>query len=176
RSCWRASRVLRRSFRQDLATSLDRKSIGIKTLLVVAEMAVQRQNPVTKETSSWSAWRALGPSTDASAADWVRSASALAHRRPRFPLAGGRLRVMQAPNPHAASTDAIPRGTGQSQRSPRVFGFQLQHACASLGAGLLYSVLLHPLLVYARHLLATSFSSPLYHPSAAMSRSRGLFG
>ncbi|CAK0839323.1 unnamed protein product, partial [Prorocentrum cordatum] len=94
RSCWRASRVLRRSFRQDLATSLDRKSIGIKTLLVVAEMAVQRQNPVTKETSSWSAWRALGPSTDASAADWVRSASALAHRRPRFPLAGGRLRVM----------------------------------------------------------------------------------
>ncbi|CAK0839320.1 unnamed protein product, partial [Prorocentrum cordatum] len=73
RSCWRASRVLRRSFRQDLATSLDRKSIGIKTLLVVAEMAVQRQNPVTKETSSWSAWRALGPSTDASAADWVRS-------------------------------------------------------------------------------------------------------
>ncbi|CAK0839322.1 unnamed protein product, partial [Prorocentrum cordatum] len=75
RSCWRASRVLRRSFRQDLATSLDRKSIGIKTLLVVAEMAVQRQNPVTKETSSWSAWRALGPSTDASAADWVRSCS-----------------------------------------------------------------------------------------------------
>mmetsp|Transcript_63969 Transcript_63969/g.166320 ORF Transcript_63969/g.166320 Transcript_63969/m.166320 type:complete len:162 (-) Transcript_63969:65-550(-) len=34
---------------QDLATSLDRKSIGIKTLLVVAEMAVQRQNPVTKD-------------------------------------------------------------------------------------------------------------------------------
>jgi len=34
---------------QDLATSLDRKSIGIKTLLVVAEMAVQRQSPVTKD-------------------------------------------------------------------------------------------------------------------------------
>jgi len=32
-----------------LATSLDRKSIGIKTLLGVAEMAAQRQSPVTKD-------------------------------------------------------------------------------------------------------------------------------
>ncbi|CAK0839319.1 unnamed protein product, partial [Prorocentrum cordatum] len=100
RSCWRASRVLRRSFRQDLATSLDRKSIGIKTLLVVAEMAVQRQNPVTKETSSWSAWRALGPSTDASAADWVRSSPSVripAAARLRF--AWRRASVQRPPPP-----------------------------------------------------------------------------